>query len=254
LVAVTAIATLLLPSEKAYAWCIKFDSFSSPVLDSSKWDVENDGGCYDYSITPEGKLKVTGRNNVPTCDSNGRIFFVPKTSKQVKSIRVEVTQNGGDLCHRARVIADPVMMRNGVGFEQLGIIEPRWDPRTNTMRFHCPDPGLSRYMLSDSSGSVYDGLFKGNLFSGDPSVWPTIDGKTYILYLSVRGNKITTRIREKAGRNLGTIVFAPPGGLKCNGHILGLSCFGPQDKTDSNSVNWEVSSGTVFYDNVYLCF
>jgi hypothetical protein len=241
----------LLPSGKAYASkCIKFDDFSDNDFDD-KWTVENEGDCYDYSVQ-DGKLEVIGRKINETCGENNRIFFIPKTSKQVKSIRVEVTQNDGYLCHRARVIADPVIMRKGIGFEQLAIMEPNWGPRPDTMRFHCPDPGMSRYMLSDGSSSLYDGFFKGDLFSAG---WPTIGGKTYILYLSVRKNEITSRISDKSTRrDLGTIIFAPPGRLKNKGHILGLSCFGPQDKTDENSSKWEVSSGTVLYDNVYLCF
>ena len=243
LIAIAAITMLLLPSGKAYAWCIKFDDFSFPALDSSKWDVKNDGNCYTYSITPDGKLEVVSQRDVATCTENDRIFFIPKTSRQVRSIRAEVTQSGGDRCHRARVIADPVALCSGEpGFIQLAIMQPRWDPRTSTLRFHCDDPGLARYMPSDGSGSVYDGLFKRNLFPGDTN------DKTYILYLRVGVDGITSRIKdEETGKSLGTIVFRPPEGVKNRGHVLGLSCFGP-------SLDSEVSSGTVYYDNVYLCF
>ena len=162
LIAVAAITMLLVPSGKAYAFgCINYDDFSSPALDLAKWTVENFGECYDFEITAGGKLRVTKVKS--PCDGDDRIYFIPNTSRQVRSISAEVTVLAGPDCHRARVLADPVLTRDGgVDFHQLALIEPLWDPCN--YRFHCPDPGLSRYITSDPSLGLFDGIFRRGAF------------------------------------------------------------------------------------------
>ena len=241
LIAFAAITVLLLPAGKAYAWCVKWDDFSSPVLDLSKWDVENNNDCYSYEIVGE-KLKVT-KVKSPCVDNNDRFNITPKVSRQVKSMTAEVTVLKGTECHRARIIVDPVMTCKEPGHFQLVLREPIWDP-CNYWR-HCPDPGLTRYIVFDADVSPFDGLFRREAFFG-PEIgpWPPeqIIGKPYILSLRVANNQIIARIRDK-WRSLGTIRYTPPGGIKRDGHVLGLGCFGP-----------EAPQAEVLFDNVYLCF
>ena len=161
---------LLLPSGKAYAFgCNNFDKFDDFDLDLDRWTVQNNGSCYEYEIENR-KLKVTSTGG--PCAN--RIFFMPNTSKQVKSISAEVTVLEATECHRARLLADPVMMRNNEsGFHQLALMEPIWDPCN--YRRHCPHPGLARFIMNPypDGPSLFDGIFHREAFFGPESdPWP----------------------------------------------------------------------------------
>ena len=141
------------------------------------------------------------------------------------------------------------MTRKKPGHFQLVVREQRWNPCDP--RFHCPDPGLIRYIVFDPDPTLtvglFDGLFRRDVFFGPTfGPWPPeqIIGRPYILYLGIYNNQISSWIRDKATRrNLRTIRYTPPGGLKRYGHVLGLSCFGTY-----------ATEAVVLHDNVYLCF
>lgn len=227
LVAVTAIATLLLPSGQAFAKSKKSKWIPWPIgensLDTDNWVVEPyNADCYDFEVV-DGTLMVTAFDP-PFCD--GRRFFAKvDDGGQAKEIRADVTVMESYGCWRARLLADPLYVpdvedipgRDGTVFHQLCLVNDSCNPPTiaRLLAYPAASPWLS----------LFDAAFRRPWSGPGNPDYPPIVGHKYTLTLSVKGDTINSQI-EDMERSFGQIVFEVPGlEYVDNENFIGLSCF-----------------------------
>jgi hypothetical protein len=238
LITVSAIATLLFPSEQAFA---KSKWTPYPIGDNisefeANWDVEPyNPSCYSYDVV-DGTLIVTA---YPNC-VNERFFARIKDGGQAKAVRADVKKISSSGCWRARLVADPLFVPDVVGLPHPGGPDGKRDGtvihQLSLVNNGCFPPTMAR-LLAYPDGAPWLNLSEGHFVKPWPG--PLVD-HNYTLALSVQGQHIDSEIS-----GYGKIKFEVPGLQQLTGkNFIGLSCYGP-DYGDG---------GEAYFSNVWVSY
>jgi hypothetical protein len=220
LIAVTATATLLLPSGQAFAkskW-VQYPIGNTTTDFNASWDVETyDPDCYNYTVV-NGTLTVFADS-----DCAYERFFAKITGlRQATAIKADVTIRESYWSWRVRLLADPLYVpdiaempgRLGTVFHQLSLLNNSIWPHTMIARLlgYPSDPYLS----------VFDATFMR------PWPAPLLDHTyTLTLFVDLDNDTINSKIVDTE-QNYGEIVFEVPGLTTVDdNNFIGLSCYSP---------------------------